>query len=72
MPYFKLNPDIYHQDALLPFIDLNRDIKPLRKSKLGVLSSLQGGMDKAVPIFAMLFMFGILGYALIAGIMGMI
>lgn len=72
MPYFYLNPVIYHQDSTLPFIDLNRDIKPLRKSKLGALSSLQGGLDKAIPIFAALFMFGILGFALISGIIEMV
>lgn len=71
MPYHQINPDIYHQELMLPFINLVRDIRPLRRSKLGGLSGVRSAMDNLIPIFAGGFMIAILGWALISGIFGL-
>lgn len=65
--YDTLMEDAYYQEAVLPSIDLFRDVKRGRLKGAGILQGLTSFIDQLYPILGLIIVVGVVGIALLTG-----
>lgn len=65
--YDTLMEDAYYQEAVLPSIDLFRDVKRGRLKGAGLLKGLTTLVDQLYPILGLIIVVGVVGIALLTG-----
>lgn len=65
--YDTLMEDAYYQEAVLPSIDLFRDVKRGKLKGAGLLKGLTTLVDQLYPILGLIIVVGVVGIALLTG-----
>lgn len=65
--YDTLMEDAYYQEAVLPSIDLFRDVKRGRLKGAGLLKGLTTLVDQLYPALGLIIVVGVVGIALLTG-----